>query len=109
MERGSPVKLLMRTARGRTAEAPRWSSPASWVGGGVVTIGTFFLHPAAEIINAAANTAYTNLVDTSVLERLRIVFLSRILDLVYRVRPYRLSVISEVVNFCLLVPSASMV
>jgi hypothetical protein len=45
------------------------------VGGGVFTIGAFFLHPAAEIIKAAANTALP-----SVLERLRIVFLSRILN-----------------------------
>jgi hypothetical protein len=75
MERGSPVKLLMRTARGAAGGGSDGVVGAAVVGGGVLTIGAFFLHPAADIIKAAANTAVP-----SVLERLRIVFLSRILD-----------------------------
>jgi hypothetical protein len=42
-------------------------------GGGVFTTGVFFLHPAADTIKAAANTA-----TASVLETLRIFILSRI-------------------------------
>src|SRR5271155_4620555 len=81
MERGSPVKLLMRTARvAGGGGSSVFVGAAAGVGGGVFTIGAFFLHPAADMIKAAANTATPNLVKTSVLERLRIVFLSRILD-----------------------------
>jgi hypothetical protein len=75
MDRGSPVKLLIRTVRDEDGGGSVLSVAGLVVGGGVFTIGTFFLHPAAEIIKAAANTAVP-----SVLERLRIVFLSRILD-----------------------------
>jgi len=65
----------MRTARGAEGSGSVVLVGAA-VGGGVFTIGAFFLHPAAEIIKAAANTATPTLVETSVLERLRIVFLS---------------------------------
>jgi hypothetical protein len=75
MERGSPVKLLMRTVRDEDGGGSVLPVVGLVVGGGVFTIGAFFLHPAAEIIKAAANTDMP-----SVLEKLRIVFLSRILD-----------------------------
>jgi hypothetical protein len=65
----------MRTAKGVDGGGSDGVVGAAVVGGGVFTIGAFFLHPAADIIKAAANTAVP-----SVLERLRIVFLSRILD-----------------------------
>jgi hypothetical protein len=64
----------MRTARGAGGGGSVVLVGAV-VGGGVFTIGAFFLQPAADIIKAAANTTLP-----SVLERLRIVFLSRILD-----------------------------
>jgi len=57
MERGSPVKLLMRTARGAGGGGSAVLVGPAVVGGGLFTIGAFFLHPAADIIKAAANTA----------------------------------------------------
>jgi hypothetical protein len=65
----------MRTPKGLDGGGSDGVVGAAVVGEGVFTMGAFFLHPSADIIKAAANTA-----EPSVLERLRIVFLSRILD-----------------------------
>jgi hypothetical protein len=66
MERGSPVKLLMRAVNGPAGGGS--VGAVDGAGGGGVGTGTFFLHPAAVSIRTAVNT-----VMPSVLERLRIV------------------------------------
>jgi hypothetical protein len=59
MERGSPVKVLIRTVRGAAADGSGVVFDVVG-GGGVLGTGTFFLHPAADIIKAAANTVKPN-------------------------------------------------
>jgi hypothetical protein len=56
IERGSPVKLLIRTERGVAGGGSAGLLDVVG-GGGVLGTGVFFLHPAADIIKAAANTA----------------------------------------------------
>jgi hypothetical protein len=63
----------MRTPRGAAGVSSGVRAVVPVGGGGVLGTGVFFLHPAADTIKAAANTA-----TASVLETLRIFILSRI-------------------------------
>jgi hypothetical protein len=56
IDRGSPVKLLIRTVNGALDGGSAGLLGAVDGGGGVLGTGVFFLHPAADIIKAAANT-----------------------------------------------------
>jgi hypothetical protein len=77
----------MRTAKG--ADGGGSGVLAGAVGGGGVGTGVFFLHPAADIIKTAANTAKPD-----VLHDLRIIIPSLFwVLLVYPVRPHRLLII----------------